>query len=129
LTQKTRWQSNVIAGLYATDNAAKGIGGRARNRIGKYGFGMSAAVAGMGTNIEPGPIDGGLDLRGCDRHIDVGRPCGIINRENAQAKGRKHAAPGSVAAFHWVGIPNVSIRAANVTITQFCRRTAIKDMK
>src|SRR5258708_38203662 len=81
--------------MYAADRAAEGVAGCDGPRIGQHGARRAAAVAGMRTDIEPGPIERRLNVRRLDGHIGCARR--PSERKQAQADAGKC---GSAAAVH-----------------------------
>jgi hypothetical protein len=70
----------------------------------------------MGADIEPGPIEDGLNWQSLDRHTDVGGDSRAIEREQAQAHARDYALPGSAASVHRTNISSASIPAISFVI-------------
>jgi hypothetical protein len=108
--------------MYAADRAAEGVAGCDGYGVGQHGARRAAAVAGMRTDIEPGPIEDRLNVRRLDGHIRRDRR--PIEREQAQADAGKQALPGSAAAVH-VDKSSARIPAVRLSFPHACRRAAM----
>src|SRR3984893_2935894 len=95
------------------------VSGRKGGWSGKHGSRCAAAVAGMRADIKTRPVEHRLDVWRLDRHANgnVGGNSRAIEREQAEARARQYALPGSSAAVHRVKFPSAGILRISFVIT------------
>lgn len=84
--QHPGWELKVITGLQAADRSAEAVADACGRRIAQGRVGVTAAVAGMGAEVESGPVHDRLQPGRLDGHSrrDVCGPCRAAEHDRAE---------------------------------------------
>src|SRR6266849_5320959 len=100
----------VVAKLHAAEKTSQRLVRIRCNRVCKAVICVPAAVPQVPADIEPGPIEDGLNVRSFGRHTNRNVRCrrGAIEHEQAKPGACECTLPGSAAAVHGVDIFSAS---------------------